>query len=40
MLNPTLCDYSNAYIIAKGPITITGANDDPLPEWEDGRKMV
>ena len=32
MLNPTLCDYSNAYIIDKGPITITGASDDPLPE--------
>ena len=28
MLKSTLCDYSDAYILGKGKITITGAGDD------------
>ena len=28
MLKSSLCDYSDAYILAKGKITITGAGDD------------
>ena len=27
-LRSSLCDYADAYILAKGPITITGAGDD------------
>ena len=29
-LKSSLCDYSNAYILVKGEITITGATDDQL----------
>ena len=28
MLKSILCDYSDAYILVKGKITITGAGDD------------
>ena len=28
MLKSSLCDYSNAYILANGTITITGAEAD------------
>ena len=28
MLRSNLCDYSDAYILVKGKITITGAGDD------------
>ena len=28
MLKPSLCDYSDAYILVKGKITITGAGDN------------
>ena len=28
MLKPSLCDYSDAYILVKGKITITGAGAD------------
>ena len=28
MLRSSLCDYSNAYILVKGKITITGAGDN------------
>ena len=28
MLRSNLCDYSDAYILVKGTITITGAGDD------------
>ena len=28
MLKSSLCDYSDAYILVKGKITITGARDD------------
>ena len=27
-LRPSLCDYSDAYILVKGKITITGARDN------------
>ena len=27
MLKSDLCDYSDAYIVAKGTATVTGAND-------------
>ena len=28
MLNPSLCDYSDAYILVEGTIAITGAEAD------------
>ena len=28
MLKSSFCDYSDAYILVKGKITITGAGDD------------
>ena len=28
MLKSDLCDYSDAYIVVKGVITVTGANND------------
>ena len=28
MLQSDLCDYSDAYIVVKGKITVTGANDN------------
>ena len=30
MLKSSLCDYSDAYIVVKGKITITGAGDDAV----------
>ena len=30
MLKSSLCDYSDAYILVKGKITITGAGDNPV----------
>ena len=30
MLKSSLCDYSDAYILVKGRITITGAGSDPV----------
>ena len=32
MLKSSLCDYSVAYILVKGKITITGAGNDVLKE--------
>ena len=32
MLKSSLCDYSDAYILAKGRITITGVGDDAEPD--------
>ena len=37
MLKPSLCDYSDAYILAEGKITITGAKDDPVARQADER---
>ena len=35
MLKSSLCDYSDAYILAKGKITITGAGDDAAARQAD-----
>ena len=37
MLKSSLCDYSDAYILVKGTITITGAGDDAAARQADGR---
>ena len=37
ILKSTLCDYSNAYIVVKGKITITGAGDDAAARQADER---
>ena len=43
MLKPNLCDYSDAYILVQGKITITGAGDDaaarPADEQSKGVKI-
>ena len=35
MLKSSLCDYGDAYILAKGKITITGAGDDAAARQAD-----
>ena len=37
MLKSSLCNYSDAYILVKGTITITGAGDDAAARQEDER---
>ena len=37
MLRSSLCDYSNAYILVKGKITITGAGDNAAARQADKR---
>ena len=37
MLKSSLCDYSNAYILVKGKITVTGAGDDAAARQADER---
>ena len=37
MLKSSLCDYSDAYILVKGKITITGAGDDAAAGQADER---
>ena len=37
MLRFSLCDYADAYILAKGAITITGAGDDAAARQADER---
>ena len=37
MLKSSLCDYSDAYILFKGTITITGSRDDDAGKWTDER---
>ena len=37
MLKSSLCDYSNAYILVKGKITITGAGDNAAARQADER---
>ena len=37
MLKSSLCDYSDAYILVKGTITITGAGDDAAARQVDQR---
>ena len=40
MLKSSLCDYSDAYILVKGKITITGAGDDAETRQADERVKV
>ena len=41
MLGTSLCDYSDAYILVSGTITITGAwNDDPVRLLDERNKRV
>ena len=37
MLRSSLCDYTDAYILVKGTITITGAGDDVAARRADER---
>ena len=37
MLKSSLCDYSNAYILVKGTITIAGAGDNAAARQADER---
>ena len=37
MLKSSLCDYSDAYILVKGKITITGAGDEAAARQADER---
>ena len=37
MLNSSLCDYSDAYILVKGKIAITGAGDNAVARQADER---
>ena len=37
MLKSSLCDYSDAYILVKGKITITGTGDDAAVRQSDER---
>ena len=37
MLKSSLCDYSDAYILIKGKITITGGGDDASARQADER---
>ena len=37
MLKSSLCDYSDAYTLVKGKITITGAGDDAAARQADER---
>ena len=38
MLKSSLCDYSDAYIVVKGTIKITGAGDDAAARQADEKK--
>ena len=40
MLKSSLCDYSDAYILVKGTITITGAENDAAARQADERDKV
>ena len=37
MLRSNLCDYTDAYILVNGTITITGAGDNDAAKWLDER---
>ena len=37
MLMPRLCDYSDAYVLVSGTITIAGAGADDVAKWLDER---
>ena len=38
MLRSNLCDYADAYILAKGTLAITGAGDDDAAKQADERR--
>ena len=40
MLKSSLCDYSDAYILVKGKITITGTGADAAARQTDERDKV
>ena len=40
MLRPRLCDYSDAYILVSGTITITGTGNDDVVTQEVERNTV
>ena len=40
MLKSNLCDYSNAYILAKGAVTITGVGDTAARQADERNKPV
>ena len=40
MLKSSLCDYSDAYILVKGKITITGRRTDAAARQADERDQV
>ena len=40
MLKSSLCDYSDAYILVKGKITITGRGDNAAARQADERDKV
>ena len=40
MLKSSLCNYSDAYILVKGTITITGARDDARRQADKRNKGV
>ena len=40
MLRSSLCDYSDAYVLVKGKITITGAGDDAAAKQADERDVA
>ena len=40
MLQSSLCDYSDTYILVKGKITITGAGDNAAARQADERDKV
>ena len=39
LLSSSLCDYADAYILVKGKITITGAEDDDAARRADERNI-
>ena len=40
MLRSSFCDYSDAYILVSGSITITGAKNDGAARLDEGNKGV
>ena len=40
MLKYSLCDYSDAYILAKGRITVTGAEGNAATRQEDALHLL
>ena len=40
MLRSNLCDYAGAYILVKGTIAVTGADDDAAKQLDERDKGV